>query len=411
MSAEAAAAELPSRESAFGFDLRSLPSGFFDDPFPWYHALRRYDPVHLSPDGSYLLTRYADCAAVYRDARCISDKQRLFRPKFGDSPLYQHHTTSLVFSDPPYHTRVRHLITGALKPQAVKSIVPSLESLVDGLLDEIEEQGSFDVIVDFAVAIPIEIIGNLLRVPRDERAPMRGWSRAILGALEPTLTPEQLDAGNTAVVEFCDYLRTLVADRRKNLSADESDILSQLIRGENGERLSEEELLQNCIFLLNAGHETTTNLIGNGVHSLLTHPEELARLRAEPGLIKTAIEEILRYQSPNQLGNREVAEDLSCGGIDMAAGTQVSMCIGAANRDPEQFPEPDRFDIGRTPNSHLAFASGRHICAGMSVARLEGKIAIARIVERFPELRLTGDAVRSRRARFRGFESIPAAIH
>ena len=410
MSSEAAAADLPKRESALGFDLRELPAGFFEDPFPWYEALRRYDPVHLCPDGSYLLTRYADCAAVYRDTRCISDKQRLFRPKFGDSPLYQHHTTSLVFSDPPYHTRVRRLITGALKPQAVKSIVPSLETLVDGLLDEIEELGSFDVIVDFAVAIPIEIIGNLLRVPRDERAPMRGWSRAILGALEPTLTPEQFDAGNTAVVEFCDYLRTLVADRRKKLSEDESDILSQLIRGEDGERLSEEELLQNCIFLLNAGHETTTNLIGNGVHTLLMHPEELARLRAEPGLIKTGVEEILRYQSPNQLGNREVAEDLTCGGLQMPAGTQVSMCIGAANRDPEQFPDPERFDIARTPNSHLAFASGRHICAGMSVARLEGKIAIARIVERFPELRLTGEAVRSRRARFRGFESIPAAI-
>ena len=411
MSAEAAAVDVPSRESTFGFDLRELPAGFFEDPFPWYEALRQYDPVHRCPDGSYLLTRYADCAAVYRNAQCISDKRRLFKPKFGDSPLYRHHTTSLVFSDPPLHTRVRRLITGALKPQAVKSIVPSLETLVDGLLEEIEERGSFDVIMDFAVAIPIEIIGNLLRVPRDERAPMRGWSRAILGALEPTLTPEQFDAGNTAVVEFCDYLRTLVADRRKNLSADESDILSQLIRGEDGERLSEEELLQNCIFLLNAGHETTTNLIGNGVHTLLTHPGELARLRAEPVLIKTAVEEILRYQSPNQLGNREAAEDLTCGGMDMPAGTQISMCIGAANRDPEQFPDPDRFDVARSSNSHLAFASGRHICAGMSVARLEGKIALARIVERFPELRLTGEAVRSRRARFRGFESIPAAIH
>ncbi len=396
------------RELALGFDLEHLPPGFFDDPYPVYHALRRFDPVHPCSDGSYLLTRYADVALVYRGKQFISDKQALFKPKFGDGPLYRHHTTSLVFNDPPYHTRVRHLIAGALKPQAVRAMEPSLVELVDQLLARIEQKREFDLISDFATKIPIEVIGNLLRVPRDERGPLRNWSLLILGALEPRISDEQLEAGNRAVDEFCDYLRSLIERRRRNLSQDESDILSRLIIGdEGGSRLTEDELLHNCIFLLNAGHETTTNLIGNGIYCLLTHPEELQLLSREPGLIKSAVEEILRFESSNQLGNRLIAEDTELGGVAMPAGTQISICIGAANRDPEQFPEPDRFDITRSPNNHFAFATGIHACVGMSLARLEARVALSKMIDRFPRLRLAGEPVRRRRARFRGFEYVP----
>lgn len=268
-----------------------------------------------------------------------------------------------------------------------------------------------DLIEDFAAAIPIEVIGDLLGVPRADRGPLRGWSLAILGALEPVITEEQRTRGNNAVAEFRDYLIGLVAERRRNMRDPEQDVLSRLIAGEaDGEKLTEEELLQNCIFLLNAGHETTTNLIGNGVAALIDNPGELRRLREDPGLIKSAVEEFLRYESSNQLGNRITVEEVEIGGVTMPPGTRVTLCIGAANRDPAQFPDPDRLDITRHPNRHLAFGGGIHACAGMSLARMEGQIAILRLVQRFAEIAPNGPFVRGGRARFRGFASYPLAV-
>ncbi|HEY8353233.1 MAG TPA: cytochrome P450, partial [Sphingomonadales bacterium] len=381
------------------------------NPYPTYHLLREFDPVHRCADGSYFLTRYDDVAAIYRDRRFSSDKKVEFRPKFGDSWLYVHHTTSLVFNDPPLHTRVRRLIMGALTPRALAALEPQLVALVDRLLDRAAERGTMDLIEDFAAAIPIEVIGDLLGVPRADRGPLRGWSLAILGALEPVITEEQRTRGNNAVAEFRDYLIGLVAERRRNMRDPEQDVLSRLIAGEaDGEKLTEEELLQNCIFLLNAGHETTTNLIGNGVAALIDNPGELRRLREDPGLIKSAVEEFLRYESSNQLGNRITVEEVEIGGVTMPPGTRVTLCIGAANRDPAQFPDPDRLDITRHPNRHLAFGGGIHACAGMSLARMEGQIAILRLVQRFAEIAPNGPFVRGGRARFRGFASYPLAV-
>jgi len=400
------------REVAQQFDLRRLPADFYTDPFPYYHALREHDPVHRMPDGSYFLTRYDDVVAVYRDAKAFSsDKKVEFKPKYGDSLLYEHHTTSLVFNDPPLHTRVRRLIMGALTQRAIAAMEPDLVALVDGLLDRCAAKGECDLIEDFASAIPIEIIGNLLGVPREERGPLRGWSLAILGALEPVLTPEQFERGDTAVREMLVYLRGLVADRRNRPGDPEKDVLTRLIQGEaDGERLTEQELLQNCIFILNAGHETTTNLIGNGLVALLQWPGEKRRLVENPELIKTAVEEFLRFESSNQLGNRSATREVDVGGVAMPAGTLITLCIGAANRDASQFPDPDRMDIARNPNRHLAFGFGIHQCAGMSLARLEGKIAIGRFLSRFPNYEFAGEPVRSGRARFRGFLSVPCRV-
>jgi cytochrome P450 len=393
------------------FDLTKLPDGFLENPYPFYDALRKYDPVHRCPDGSLFLTRYADLLAVYKDRRFSSDKKIEFKPKFGDGALYTHHTTSLVFNDPPLHTRVRRLIMGALNPRAIAAMEPALVALVDSLLDRAADKGGMDVIEDYASAIPIEVIGNLLGVPHADRGPLRGWSLAILGALEPTLTEEQLATGNQAVMDFRAYLVDLVAHRRRNLGDPESDVLSRLIMGEaDGERLAEEELLQNCIFLLNAGHETTTNLIGNGIAALLEHPGELQRLRDDPSLIKSAVEEFLRFESSNQLGNRRASEEVEIAGTRYPEGTLITLCIGAANRDPEEFPDPHRLDITRTPNRHLAFGSGMHACAGMSLARLEGQIAIGRLVRRFSRIERAGKFLRGGRARFRGFLSYPVHL-
>ncbi len=397
---------LDPRKVAAEFDPSRLDPQFYENPYPTYAALREFDPIHRCPDGSYFLTRYADLDRIYRDRlHYSSDKKEVFGPRFGiGSPLFEHHTSSLVFNDPPYHARVRRQIVGALTPAVLNSMEPAVVRLVDALLARMEEMREFDLIADYAAAIPIEVIGNLLRVPREDRAPLREWSLAILGALEPSPDPQQLAAGHRAVREFCDFLRVLVADRRRH-PADDSDILTRLLR--DGE-MTEVELFHNCIFLLNAGHETTTNLIGNSLHALLEHPECLRQLRQSPGLIGTAVEEFLRFESSNQLGNRMVIERVTLRDVVLEPGSYLTLCIGAANRDAQEFPEPDRLDLARNPNRHLAFGAGGHACAGMSVARLEGRIAILAAIQRFPSLQLTAPPIRDARARFRGFRSLRA---
>ena len=400
------------RELAGGFDLEHLTGEFYANPYPTYRALRETEPVKRMRNGSYFLTRYDDLVTAYKNTRAYSsDKKREFAPKYGDTPLYEHHTTSLVFNDPPAHTRVRRLVMGALSPRAIAAMEGDLIRLVDMLLDRIAAKEKFELIEDFASAIPVEVIGNLLDVPHDEREPLRDWSLAILGALEPVVSPEAAARGNKAVKDFLVYLETLVARRRARPGNPARDVLTRLIQGEdNGERLTEKELLHNCIFLLNAGHETTTNLIGNGLVALWHFPDQKQRLIAQPELIKTAVEEMLRYESSNQLGNRMITEPVEIGGMAMPAGTPVTLCIGAANRDPAQFPDPETFDVGRTPNRHLAFATGAHQCAGMALARLEGAIAISRFLARFPRSALDGEPVRGGRVRFRGFLSVPCVV-
>ena len=398
-----------SADIAAAFDLLKIDRAFLDDPFPTYAALRTHDPVHRCPNGTYFLTRYADIMGVYRDQRFSSDKKAEFGPKFGDAPLYKHHTSSLVFNDPPLHTRVRKLLAPAFTPRALRALEPKFIALVDGLLDEAEVHGTMDLIGDFASALPVEIIGDMLGVPREERGPLRGWSLAILSALEPVLSAEVERQGNDAVAEFSDYLADLITDRRRHPRDD--DVLTALILGEvDGEILSEDELIQNCIFLLNAGHETTTNLIGNGVAALIEYPEERAKLQAEPSLIDSAVEEFLRFESSNQLGNRRATEDVEIGGVAITAGTFITLCIGAANRDPAEFSDPERLDITRSPNRHLAFGSGIHTCAGMTLARMEGRIAIDRLIKRYPGFQPDGDPTRGGRARFRGYASYPLVL-
>jgi cytochrome P450 len=399
-------------QAVAAFDLRHLPADYFANPYPYYHALREAGPVHPLPGGGWFLAGYAACVAAYKDAKAFSsDKKREFHPKYGDGLLYEHHTTSLVFNDPPLHTRVRRIIAGAFTPRSIADMERPVTELVDGLLDRIEAKGSADLIEDLAAAVPVEVIGNLLAVPRDERGPLRDWSLAILGALEPVLTLEQQARGERAVTSFLAYLETLVARRRASPGDADRDVLTRLIQGEEaGERLSERELLHNIIFVLNAGHETTTNLVGSGLHTLLEWPEQRARLIARPELIRSAVEEVLRFESPNQLGNRLTTEAVEIAGVTIPAGTYLTIGIGAANRDPAEFPDPDRLDIAREPNRHLAFGSGPHVCIGLNVARLEGRIAIGRFLARFPEYRLAGQPVRGGRARFRGFLSIPVAL-
>jgi cytochrome P450 len=403
---------------AAAFDLKKLSTEFLADPYPTYRALRQLDPVHRMPDGSYFLTRYDDCLSVYRDTETwSSDKKIDFRPNFGESLLYEHHTTSLVFNDPPYHTRVRKLLAPAFTPRALRVLQTRIEDLVDRLLEAAAEKGEIDLTADFASAIPVQLIGDMLGIPQDERGPLRAWSLAILGALEPVLSRQQFETGVAAVAEFKDYLHNVISDRLRTGHSDPAEILSKLVDAseyaahtDGSEYLTKLELIHNCIFLLNAGHETTTNLIGNAVDLLIRHPDAMRDLREHPDAIETAVEEFLRMESSNQLGNRRAVKDSVLCGIAIPAGSYVHICIGAANRDPKQFADADRLDIRRQPNRHLAFGTGIHACAGMSLARMEAQVAVGRLLRRFGRIEPSAAPVRGGRARFRGFSSYPVRL-
>ena len=401
------------RKAAMEFQLAAPPDDFVESPFEYYDALLKYAPVLPQEDGSVLLSRHADLERIYKDtALYSSDKKASFGPKFGvGSPLFEHHTTSLVFNDPPLHTRVRGIMTSALTPRAIARMEPGLRATVDHLWEQMGARDRVDLIEDFASSIPIQIIGNLLDVPMEERAPLRSWSLAILGALEPSLSDEQLATGHAAVEAFSVYLADLIARRRAEPGDPETDVLTRLIAGDaNGDRLTEIELIQNCVFILNAGHETTTNLIGNGLALLHDHPDQKQRLMDNPALINSAIEEMLRVRSPNQLGNRETTAQVEIGGLTIPEGTNLHLCIGAANRDPEVFENPEHFDIARKPNRHLAFAGGPHVCVGLTLARLEGRIAIQALLDRYPDYRITEGRVNGGRMRFRGYAALPAQM-
>lgn len=397
-------------EAAAAFDIAALDRDFYENPYPVFHALRRNAPVHKMPSGAWFLTRHADLYFAYHDPVLFSsDKTVDFKRTMGETSLYEHHTTSLVFNDPPGHTRVRKRLAPAFTPRALRALESRVVEVVEASLDAVAEMGSFDLLHDYAMKLPIELIGDMLGVPREDRSKLSPWAVAILGGLEADLTPDRRDEAAQAVDDFKDYLRWLIAEREKNpLSDDAGEVLSKLVGpDEDGDSLTELELLHNCIFLLNAGHETTANTVTNGIDALLRFPDQLARLREEPALIVSAIEELLRFESSVQLNNRKLTADAEIGGVAMKKDDYIWLCIGAANRDPQEFPDPDKMDIGRERNRHLAFGSGIHACAGMSLGRMEARIALLGFVQRFARIEPSGAALHHPRARFRGFVDYP----
>ncbi|MEZ5728349.1 MAG: cytochrome P450 [Burkholderiaceae bacterium] len=396
-------------ESAAGFVLADTDEAFAQDPYPDLGVLRDHAPRCRQPDGSVIVSRYADVREMLSDGkRFSSDKKVDFLPKFGESPLYEHHTTSLVFNDPPYHTRVRRLLAPFFAVQTLRRMQERVEAMVEELLDAAAEKRTIDIMTEFSLAIPLNLVGDLLGVPKSEREPMREWAILILGALDPYRTPEDLDAGNRAVVEFKQYLAELIAWKRRNPDkAADIDILHALIQAADaGEGLTDLEIIHNCIFMLNAGHDTTTSLLANGFDMLLNHPEQKRRLVGDPELMRPAVEEMLRYESPLQFGNRRAIDAVEVGGEHFDAGTFFHVCIAAANRDERQFPEPDRFDVGRSPNRQIAFGHGPHTCAGNGVARMEAYVAFGKLLARFPDFERAGPTVRPNRTRFRVIDEL-----
>ena len=394
------------------FDFNSIGQDFIENPFPTCQALREYSPMHRNADGSLFLTRYADVLQVYRDPLMSSDKKIMFEKKFGKTPLYEHHTTSLVFNDPPYHTVVRKLLSAGFTPRKLAAMEPLIVKIVNGLLDRLEDLSEFDLVEEYAMALPTEIISFMLGVPVDYRHKLRKYSLNILGALDPVVSQERLDEGNASVEEFGEVLSEIIDQRRseKNPKSD-GEILMSLILGDvNGRRLTNMELVQNCIFLLNAGHETTTSMVANSMHMFFSAPDQLKLLKEDPDLITTAIEEGLRYESPLQVGNRVTTGEVEIGGQLLPMGTYIHTSIAGANRDPAEFYKPEEVDITRKPNRHIAFAMGHHVCLGATLARMEGRIAIGELVKRFPEIKQSGLAISMGLARFRGFNKMPVKI-
>jgi cytochrome P450 len=382
---------------------------FLADPYPTYHRLRAEDPVHHSPLGFWVLTRYEDVSAVLRDPRFIKEPlAALVAARFGVE-VPRGVGLSMLDRDPPDHTRLRSLVGTAFTPRVVEGLRPRIQQIVDGLIMHAQALGSMDVIEEFAYPIPVNVICELLGVPVADHERFKGWSLDIARGLDSIYLPADSEVPRRSAASrhaISDYFRDLIARRR---AAPRGDLLSALIAAEEaGDKLNEEELLATCILILIAGHETTVNLIGNGVLALLRNPDELRRLRATPGLITSAVEELLRYDGPVQRTARVASAEATIGGRTIARGEMVMPFIGAADRDPAQFPDPDRLDLTRGDNRHIAFGWGIHFCLGAPLARLEGQIAIDALVRRLPRLELVDDKAEYRQSlTLRGLKTLP----
>ncbi len=394
-----------------------LDPAFRIDPYPVYARLRAEAPVHQGPFDTWVFSRYADCMAVLKDSRSSSDgtksnnykqavEQGLIDPDaqvLGAPPF--------LFMDPPDHTRLRGIVSKAFTPKVVERLRPGVQLLVDELLDKVANEGSMDVIEDLAYPLPVNVICQLLGVPVEDHVTFREWSREAARSLDPVeaLPPEALEARRKTMMAFQDYFRRLIAERRKE---PREDLLSALILAEEeGDKLTEEELLSTCTLLLVAGHETTVNLIGNGMLALLRHPDQLEKLRDDRSLAQSAVEELLRYDAPVQMTGRSALIDMEVGGAMIKEGQQTILLLASANRDESQFPGADRVDITRSDNHHLAFGFGIHFCLGAPLARVEGAIAIGTLLQRFRELELRTEAPEYKEnIVLRGLASLPVAF-
>ena len=393
------------------FDLYNPPSDFINNVYKYYNLLREKSPIHKNSDGSYILTRYKDLVGVYRNFKVwSSDKRTEFGEKFGSSPLFEHHTTSVVFVDPPDHTRIRKIFQQAFTPKSILGLERNINKLVDSYLVMMHAKKKFDFVSDFSFRLPVDVVCSVLGVPSEDRHLIRDWAHKILGALEPKLTHKQFDEGSTAVINFKQYLKDQIKFRKTHKHINKAnEVLSLLIEAE-GLELSETELLHQCIFMLNAGHETSTNMLSHGLNELINHKDQYKLLQKEPGKIDTAIDEILRFQPPIQINNRRCLEKTKLGDVVVPEGTSVHMIIAGANRDPLQFFKPETFDISRSPNRHLSFGLGIHICAGINLARVEAKVAFQSLMSSFREINLLKEPKVANRIRFREIKEMQIEI-
>ena len=382
------------------------------DPYPRYALLHEHAPAFRSALGAVVLSRFADCQAVLRDPRFgngdggpqwdgISDEDLARFDSFRDRQK------SMLQLNPPDHTRLRGLVTKAFTPRTVDALRPHVVELTDELLDGFG--GEVDVMAALAFPLPVTVIGEMLGIPKDDRAQFQDLVRANTRLLEPSVTLDDLAKADAASKVINAYFDGLIAERRARPQA---DLVSELIRAEDeGDKLTEPELRATLTLLFAAGFETTTNLIGNGLLALLRHPEELQRLRDDPGLARSAVEELLRFDSPVQLDGRMAFEDVEVAGHVVAAGEQAYTLLGAANHDPTHFSDPGRLDLGRDEGPPASFGGGIHYCLGAALARMEGQVVFTRLLERFESIELLDPSPRYRdNLTLRGLDALPVGV-
>ncbi|HEX9724034.1 MAG TPA: cytochrome P450 [Vicinamibacteria bacterium] len=388
------------------------------NPYPLYHRIRSHEPVHWDePMGFWTLTGYADIVSTLRDKRIrkgqgiAAAKERVpEEAKESAQSVFDTFSKTIVYSDPPSHTRMRGLVNKAFTPRMVMRMESHIKEIVERLLDAVQQKGRMDLIADLAYPLPFTVIMEMLGLPGEDRQRFKKWSddfAAVLGMVRHR--PEKFHAARGSIGEVTEY----ICGMRQSLVAEpKDDLLSALATAaEAGDRLTNEELVANALMLLAAGHETTTKLISNGLLALMRHPEQMKKLRDEPALMASAIDELLRYDSPVQIVWRYADEDMEIGGKPVQRGKFLNLVIGAANRDPARFSEPDRLDITRADNDHLAFGGGIHFCPGAALARLEGQIAIGAILRRMPNLRLETETLEWQESpTFRGAVSFPVSF-
>ena len=405
--------------AAEAFQFNPFDPEFHADPYPTYHRLRDWEPIHriksFTGGDEWLLTRFADVKAVLNDSRFgiddlpkrLKDKSFYLKQQGDFNTLTQTISGWLFFLDPPDHTRLRGLLSKAFSANMLESMRPQIQKIVDGLLGKVQEAGSMDVIADLACPLPAIVTASILGVPTEQHSELTQWAHDLFYVFDQPISLKDYEYLNKVALEFREYFSSLIAAREKK---PKQDLLSDLIAAKNqGGFLSESELLAICAMLFSVGQETTENLIGNGVQALLHHPQQMQKLKVEPTIISSAIEELLRYDSPVQLVSRLAIEDVEIGGETIPVGGRVDLCLGAANRDPAQFPDPDRLDLTRQHYS-LPFGGGIHYCLGAVLARIQGQIAINALVQRW-DLKLNTNKLEWRKNRLlRGLKALPVTF-
>lgn len=399
------------------FDHLLTSQGFEQNPYPTYHLLRRKAPIYWSDLwGCWILTRYREIVSTLQSPKRFSSVGRLTatmelpQPVSEQvQPLVRHYSQGLINVDPPDHTRLRKLVHKAFLPGTVSKIASYVEGIVERLIDEVQARGRMDIIWDFSYPLPVTVIARLMGIPSTDHGKLKNWSGKIVEFMAtPKPVPEVLMSSQNALLALQDYFRS--AFRRHRLEP-QDDLISALVAAEEeGERLTEEELISTCVTLLIGGHETTTYLISSGVLALIQHPEQMRKLRANPDGVSMAVEEMLRYEGPFQRNRRLATEPVELDGHLIQKGQLVVQMLGAANRDPAIFPDPDSFDIERKPNRHVSFGYGPHFCIGAPLARLEAPIAINALLRRLPNLQLATDELVWQNTVFRGLERLPVTF-
>lgn len=404
---------IASHIDAKAFNLFNIPEDYYLDPQPYFKALRDDDPIHLNADGSVLLTRYNDIISVWRDLTGVVNRDQAFTKKFGQGPLLEHHTTSMLFRDPPDHDRLRTIINPFFTQKSIERLRQATVDIVEKLILDVEKKRDIDFIVDFSSKIPVQLICDIFGVPREEGPIIRDLGAQVLLPLNPTVSKEVIDAGHVATQKFKDYLLQYINKwRALPLEETPSNIISALVAAEKrGEEISENEMAHLCILVLNGGHETTTNLIGLSTLALINHPDQMALMGSADANIPVAVEECIRFCSPLQLQGRRTTREVTLGSGIIPENTEVIFSVGAGNRDERMFDQPNAFDLTRKPNLHLAFGSGIHVCLGRPLARMELAIALPALAKRFPQMKLIEPPVFNKNARFRGIQKMKINLY